>query len=260
MRSYSVAYNLSNYFMFNVNNNKNFISKELKCLKIEMRNKVRSIVSMETKESIQSLEKIREHTSANEIIRIENALRAISFGNERIIPELFPASPQVKESYFRLKSIDINKSLELIELYIKNNYQKLLSLIENLEELNLKILNLDFIKADECISEINKEFGCSHLLIRKSALLQSLDIDNEMLEASSSLLRGKGIAANNVIINSIVQSYQEKQDYLALKKSVLNIPDKGKYNRYTRDITRFIFHPHSIDACDFNSMLQSCLQ
>jgi len=255
-----VAYNLSNYFMFNVNNNKNFISKELKCLKIEMRNKVRSIVSMETKESIQSLEKIREHTSANEIIRIENALRAISFGNERIIPELFPASPQVKESYFRLKSIDINKSLELIELYIKNNYQKLLSLIENLEELNLKILKLDFIKADECISEINKEFGCSHLLIRKSALLQSLDIDNEMLEASSSLLRGKGIATNNVIINSIVQSYQEKQDYLALKKSVLNIPDKGKYNRYTRDITRFIFHPHSIDACDFNSMLQSCLQ
>ncbi|MEN4892217.1 hypothetical protein [Erwinia billingiae] len=255
-----MAYNLSNYFALNVNNNKNLIRKELKYLKIETRNKVRSIVSMEAKESIKSLEKIREHTSANEIIRIENAVRAISFSNECIIPELFPMLPQVKEAFFRLKSIDINKNLELIEINVRNNHSRLACLIKKIGELNSKILSRDFIKADECISEIKKEFGCSHLLIRKCALLQSLDIDNEMLEASSSLLRGKGITTNNVIVNSIVQCYQEKQDYLALKKSVLNISDKGKYNRYTRDITRFIFHPHSIDPYDFNSILQSCLQ
>lgn len=253
-----MAYNLSNYFTLNVN--KTLISKEMKCLKIEMRNKVRSIVSMETKERIQSLEKIREHTPANEIIRIENALRAISSNNECIIPELFPMSQQVKESYFRLKGIDIEKNLELIEINVRNNHRKLTCLIKKIKELNEKILSSDFIKADECISEIKKEFGYSHLLLRKSALIQSLDVDNEILEASSSLLRGEGITTNNVIINSIVQCYQEKQDYLALKKSVLNIADKGKYNRYTRDITRFIFHPHSVDNNDFNSVLQSCLQ
>lgn len=253
-------YNLSNYFSFNATSNKQLLSSELKCLKLELRNKIRSLVSMESKESIQALEKIRESASANEIIRIENALRAISFGNDCIIPELFPTLPQVKESFVRFKSIDINKHLDIIEINVKNNYKKLNGLIVKFSELNNYIISRNYIKADAKISEINNEFGCSHFLIRKCALLQSLDKDNESLVASSSILRGQGITTNNVIVNSVVQCYQERQDYLALKKSVLNINDKGKYNKYSRDITRFIFHPHAIDSLDFNSMLQSCLQ
>lgn len=253
-------YNLSNYFKFNVNSNKQLLSNELKCLKLELRNKIRSLVSMEPKERIQALEKIRGYTSANEIVRIENALRAISFGNECIIPELFPLLPQVKESFVRLDSIDVNKNIDIIEIHVKNNFDKLIDLVLKLRDLNLNIINRDFIRADKVISDIRSEFGCSHLLIRKCALLQSLDIDNETLVASSSLLREQGITTNNVIVNSVVQCYQERQDYLALKKSVLNITDKGKYNKYTRDITRFIFHPHALDVFDFNSMLQSCLQ
>lgn len=253
-------YNLSNYFTFNANSNKQLLSNELKYLKLELRNKIRSLVSMESKESIQALEKIRKSSSANEIIRIENVLRAISFGNECIIPQLFPSSPQVKESFVRLDNIDINKHLEIVDLHIKNNINKLIEFTYLLSELNRSLVSREFIKADEIISVIKDEFGCSHLLIRKCALLQSLEIENENLSASSSLLRGQGIATNNVIINSVIQCYQERQDYLVLKKSVLNINDKGKYNKYTRDITRFIFHPNALDIDDFNSMLQSCLQ
>lgn len=251
---------LKSYFKLNVNTNDKILSNELKCLKLGLRNKIRSLVSMESRDSILALEKIKRTNTANEISRIENVLRRISYGNECIIPQLFPLSPQVTESFLRLEPTDIQKHLDIIEINVKGNLDKLVEFTEALKKLNAGILGKDFLYADNLIGEIFSKFGYSHLLLRKAVLIQSIAGDIESLTSSSALIRGQGISVNNVIVNSIVQCYQEKQDYLVLKKSVLNINDKGKYNQFTRDITRFIFHPCAINQDDFNSMIQSCLQ
>lgn len=166
----------------------------------------------------------------------------------------------MKEAYLRLKPLQLEKSLEITEINVRNNYNQLIKLINALGELNKNILMGNNNKADKILGDICEKFGYSHLALRKAALLQSFEDENESLIFSSALIRNPDISNNNVIVNSVFQCYQERQDYLILKKSVLNINNKGKFNNYTRDITRFLFYPHTFSQDDFISMLQSCLQ
>ncbi|MED5777889.1 hypothetical protein VZ146_20630 [Enterobacter hormaechei] len=254
-----LTYKLSDFFTVNSENNQKILSDELKFLKLDLRNKIRSLVSMDSKDSVVALEKIRETSTPNEIIRIENVLRAISYGKECIVPQLFPTLLQIKEAYLRLKPLQLEKSLEIIELNSRNNYNQLVKLIDAFGEINRNILMGNNNKADQILGDTCRKYGYSHLALRKAALLQSFD-ENESLSFSSAMIRNPDISNNNVIVNSVFQCYQERQDYLVLKKSVLNINNKGKFNNYTRDITRFIFLPHTVSQDDFISMLQSCLQ
>ncbi|HCT7633330.1 TPA: hypothetical protein OT818_004427, partial [Citrobacter koseri] len=160
------------------------------------------------------MKKIREISTPNEIIRIENVLRAISYGKECIVPQLFPTSLQMKEAYLRLKPLQLEKSLEITEINVRNNYNQLIKLINALGELNKNILMGNNNKADKILGDICEKFGYSHLALRKAALLQSFEDENESLIFSSALIRNPDISNNNVIVNSVFQCYQERQDYL----------------------------------------------
>jgi hypothetical protein len=66
--------------------------------------------------------------------------------------------------------------------------------------------------------------------------------------------------SKNVITSSLLQCYQEEQDFLSMKRSIMSLRDKGLSNKYTRDITRISFHQHAKDNEDLCEMIQSNLQ
>ncbi|HBC5385548.1 TPA: hypothetical protein OPR05_000118 [Citrobacter koseri] len=52
-----LTYKLSNFFTVNSERNQNILSDELKYLKLDLRNKIRSLVSMDSEDSVLALEK-----------------------------------------------------------------------------------------------------------------------------------------------------------------------------------------------------------
>ncbi|WP_318386573.1 hypothetical protein [Enterobacter sp.] len=253
-------FELTKYFKNINSDNGRLFYDELKSIKIDNRNKIRALVSMNVKERVLAMEKLREINDANELSRIENVIRTIEYSSTSLIPELFPKDPQTKENYNRLEELSLKKQLAILEIHIRHNFSKLTSFFQQLKVLNTQIIQKEFMSADESIHQIYESVGYSHILLRKAALLQSLSGSEDNLNYTSAFLKNSGIGTNNLIVNSVMQCYQTKQDYLILKRSLLNLNDKGKSNQFTRDMTRYAFHPFSTDSEDLKSLLHSSFQ
>ena len=253
-------FELTKYFKNINSDNENLSCIELKSLRIDNRNKIRALVRMSVRDRVLAMEKLREINDSSELSRIENVIRSIHYGSITLIPELFPKTPQTKENYSRLEELSLSKQLAMLEIYINHNFNKLALFFQKLKALNNQIIQKDFVSADESIHQIHESTGYSHLLLRKAVLLQSLSGNESTLNFTTTFLKSCGVGTNNLIVNSLLQCYQTKQDYLILKKSLLNLNDKGKLNQYTRDMTRYAFHPISINEDDLKSQLYSSFQ
>lgn len=204
----------------------------------------------------------RENASPREIYYAQTALAETPYHTFKVA-EIFPGTPQVKENYHRLALLDLTKQAAILEIYAKNNLSKLLSLCNKVSHLNALAISGDYERADKAIAKIEKEFGYSHLLLRKACWIKSETTEKMLLPAIDALLLKNGIGEKNVITTSIVNCFSETQDYLALRKSMLAIAPKGingVRNQFTRDIVRQIFHPHANNTNDFCILLQSLMQ
>lgn len=236
------------------------INHDLRNLSLSTRNKLRAILSLETKKSIPLVERLREYKGAPEVAKIEKVLRNNYIGNSELIPLLFPVEYQTRENYHRLELIEIEKQLEIIDICILDNRKKINETFEIIKEVNDSVFNKDFKNADKKIRIIWNISGYSHFLLRKCCLIDSLCKVESDKGFTSGMIKSASIGTNNLIVNCLIQCYQEKQDFFALKKSVLNIPDKGKRNQFTRDLTRIAFSPYSVNIQDFRTQLQSNYQ
>lgn len=233
---------------------------ELKYLNIETRNKVRAIIASEGKYAIRLINKLRKERNSHEIVKIEKALRLQLISGKAIVPQDFPQKPQTSENYIRLSTLTIEKYLKFIERICQENAKILDEFFELSLNLNKNIIKRDFKVSDDYIGRILKSCGYSHYLLRKAALLKAVNTDGIELPCVDNLFSEAGLGSNNTIASSVLQSFQEEQDFLIMKRSIMSIRDKGSLNRFTRDLTRIPFHPHARDEDDLCEMLQSNLQ
>lgn len=232
--------------------------KELKKLKKETRNKVRAILSSDEIKSTHLLNRLRKQIHPLEIIQVEKSI-AEAIGENTFIPEHFPTTPQTSENYKRICSIEIEKSITLIDKLVSDNFGKIKNFFEDIKELNKLIVRKEFEYADILIGKIFKEYGYSHFILRKSVLLINLK-GNEYTNNSNMILRKSGVDKNRIIISSLLHCFQEDYDHLSMKRSIMSIANKGDSNRFTRDIIRTPFHPHAVNNSDLEELLQSSLQ
>jgi hypothetical protein len=234
------------------------LSTGLDKLNVRDRNKVRSILALrEEDKAFGLLNKLREKLSWQEILQIERALR--KSGSRVELPPLFPQEPQTEERFSRLRTLPVNAQLEILNALLAEHHEVLRAVCERLRELNRCIVGRRIPLADEFIRAISLEFGYSHLVLRKAALVKSF-CKGEATPAVDQMLEAAGLERNNVICASLVHCYQVEPDYLTLKRSILNLADRGASNRFTRDISRLPFHPHAKDENDFADLLQSATQ
>jgi len=175
-----------------------------------------------------------------------------------VLPSHFPKEPQTKEDYLRLCVLPLNKQLSLLNAAAKGHQSNLENHLNSILALNKNILKQNFMGADELLGEIYERFGYSHLLLRKAVLIKNLSAEESDLKNTISFIERCGLNRN--VVSSIIHCYQEEQDYLSIKRSIMGTTDYGDENRFTRDVLRIAFHPLSIDENDLSEQLLSCMQ
>lgn len=215
------------------------VSSELKKLRIRTRNQVRAILVSSADDSVRLINRLRERSPAKELLQIDRVLRAQQKMEDKLsIPELFPTSPQTKENYHRLAPISIAKHLEIIDDLVLENQSKLQDFINWCFAIGSCISQGDIRGADQAIEGTINSLGYSHLLLRKAALIRALNSTEASLPCVDQLLSDAGLGSKNVIASSLLQCYQEEQDFLSLKRSIMSLRNRGVSNKYTRDIAR----------------------
>jgi len=235
-------------------------TNQLKKLSLGIRNHVRAIMVADEKNSIRLLDKLRAQVSPKDIIKIERVVQEYSFSNESILPSSFPKEPQTQENYNRLKNMGLQKELQIIEVLVEESKARLDKVIALLHELNKAILGKDMHSGGMLLEKFKDENGLSHLLIRKSVLIRILNNSETSIPSVENILRHSGLERNNIFLSSLLHCYNEAQDFLSLKKSMLNLPKRGISNKFTRDICRIPFHPLAKNDDDLAEFLQSCRQ
>jgi hypothetical protein len=236
------------------------IYPELKKLDIRARNQVRAIVASEAKDGVRILNSLRHKRSVQELIRINVVLDAFGSVSSLTIPQLFPSHPETEENYRRLEPLPLAKQLALLDALCKAHAEKLGKAVDLLRQINIAILKKDCVLASSLIGIAYQAVGASHLLLRKAALVSVQKQDGEELSGVDLLLEDAGIRSNNLVSSSLINCFQDGQDFLSMKKSMLNLPNKGELNKFTRDILRLAFHPHARDTEDFCELLHSSSQ
>ena len=232
----------------------------LKTLNIRTRNQVRAILNNDGSKAVALMNLLRKKKGIRELTKIEKVIRAQAARQGNFIPELFPSEVQTSESYFRLAPLGVAKQLEMIELYVFEHLSRLQELIELSNEVSRCVLSKDFSAASIALGKGVSQYGNSHLLLRKAALINTLNSKNDNTEDIDKLFECAGAGNNNLIVSSLFNCYQDEHDILNIKRSILGLPSKGARNRFTRDIARIPFHPHAKDSEDLCAMLQSSLQ
>lgn len=234
--------------------------ESLKKLNKENRNQLRAALESGEGKSIRLLNKIRKEKTATEIYLMENVLRAYKSPTSTELSEPFPTKAQTRENYYRLDPVPFEKSLGIASLFIKEHQAKAKEYFQRINKINLLIIQKNFLDASIELKEIYQDLGYSHLLLRKVVLIKSLYQDEKGLDHIESLLKEFGLDRNNTVISSIVHAFKEEQDYLIIKRSVMSRPDRGKVNKFSRDISRLPFHPFAKDTEDLSELIQSCTQ
>jgi hypothetical protein len=236
-------------------------SRELKKLRLDVRNKVRTINASDNDNDngIKVLNSLRVSCSVGELLQIEKTLRLMSEDNS-VLPEHFPSEPQTRENFVRLCPLPIDKLLAILNNLVKHNSVTLLKSVKKLKSLNNAVLQKNFISADKLLGSIIECSGYSHLILRKAVLISNLKEENQVLTNTDRLLELAGIGYNNGFVSSLMHCFQEEQDFLNIKRSIMGTDDRGNWNRFTRDMLRISFHPHVKDNEEMSSFIQSNLQ
>ena len=233
------------------------VLKELKKLKVSTRNKVRALSSAKDKESVKIFNGIRKKGSVQEIVQSEITIRAILKDNS-VIPETFPIETQTKDNYLRVATLKLSKQLAILDCLVGREYEKLSGFLNDLSELNSSIILGRSVDADNIFKKIIDDYGYSHLLLRKSVLFRSAnETRSEIIEG---FLEDCGLRDNNNIVTSLIHCYKESQDFLGMKRSILNNRNNEEWNKYSKDILRIAFHPHAKNKSELSSLILSCLQ
>ena len=233
---------------------------DIRKLQHRTRNQVRAMLSGESGVSFKLLNSLRKSKSVNEILQIEKVIRGRSKEPGEMIPELFPSKIQTRENYIRLCALPPSKQVEQIErltrehLGILNDF-KILACY-----LNDRILSKDFDAADEALGLILETTGSSNFILRKAALIHTESFNGKTLKSVDLILEQAGLGASNLIASSLINSFKEEQEILSLKRSIMNLANRGPRNKYTRDIARIPLHPHARDLSDLGELIQSSLQ
>ncbi|MBN1079662.1 hypothetical protein JNO13_01845 [Pseudomonas sp. 1079] len=232
----------------------------LKTLDLRTRNQVRAILSDDGSNGISLINLLRRKKNGRELVKIEKVLRVQHQGIHNVLPELFPQKIQTSEAYHRLSEIDLDVHIDMLEYLCSERMEALTNLAKMAGNIGRLTLTKCISEASELIGELILHYGNSHFALRKAALIHTLNTEGSLTPEVDELIEEAGAGSNNVIVSSLLNCYQDEQDILNIKRSILGLPNKGIRNRFTRDIARLPFHPHAKNRLDLAELVQSSLQ
>lgn len=230
-------------------------------LSLNTKNRIRGILALKPDEAIEPLNKLREEKNVAELLQIERVLRLNPLRQAAVLPLDFPSKANITEEFHRLKALPFEKELQLLEGFAKEHYQKLIEFFYLASSASRSILRHCSSDASIELADLYQKFGYSHFLFRKAFALRSkVEYPSTHIPQIEQILLSAGLDSNNIVLSSLLHCFNEEQDYLSFKRSILNIPQRGNSNRFTRDICRIPFHPCARDEADLSELLYSSRQ
>lgn len=226
---------------------------ELKRLDKKTRNKLRAILSISEVNAIPSLSNLRGTLGKDQSNALDVILNSPTQLRAGRTSTPFPKNPPFVDTLQPQRVLKLNEMLNVIEVSVVNHKERLVRLAEQLHDIDQLYAQRN-VKAclDGIISVIHSE-GWSHALLRRIILIRENLPKGTVDDQIEKLVSQSGI--KNVAVASLINAYSLDQNILTIKRSILNIADRGSINRYTRAICRLSVQPFATSINDLSNFL-----
>lgn len=233
--------------------------QELKRLDKKTRNKVRAIISSDSANAIGSLTKLRGTLGKAQSDALDAVINGLRHEKAVHASNPFPKKPPFIDTVQPHNDADLDTLLSLIEVRTTVHKARLLRVANALEQIDDAYAAGDFKLSRQRIVDVIERDGWSHALLRRIVLIRENLPEGKEDEELEQLIRRANLKA--VIATSLVHTYALDQSFLTIKRSILNMPNKGPINRYSRTICKLAVQPFcrsKEDLCAFLSEVAKC--
>lgn len=232
--------------------------EKIKRFDIKTRNQLRAILSDDEKNAIPRLAKLSTRFGESKNRTLDEIINSAVLTKAVKKPIPFPKTPQFHDILQANIQAGLGNILASLETSIVKHSTRL-------ERLACSLGDIDELyacqKIDECLTKIIhtiEEDGWSHVLLRKIVLIRENIGQNSAIEKIEELINEAGI--KGVVVSSLIHAYSPEQSILMSKRSVLNMPDRGIINRYSRTLSKLSVHPFATSCEDLADYLKEAIK
>lgn len=227
--------------------------EELKRLDKKTRNKLRAILSNGDTNAIGSLLQLRGKLGKDQSDALEGILSSPALVKAVRTSTLFPKVPPFVDTLQAHREMGLEEMLSSIEVSIVTHKERLIRLANSLHKIDALYAAGDSAASRDCIVETLETDGWSHALLRRIILIRENLAKDSVDDKIEVLVQQAGI--KNVAVTSMIHAYSREQNILTVKRSILNLADRGAINRYTRTISKITVQPFAASTLDLANFL-----
>ena len=232
--------------------------EELKRLDKRTRNRLRAILSGDAG-AMHSLSELRRTLGKAQSEALDAVINSLKHEKAVQPSTPFPKLPQFSDVVRPQREVNLDTLLTIIEASVSGHRPRLERLAQSLKTIDEGYANRD---RDACLSLISQAIakdGWSHAILRRIVLIRENLPEEEVNEKVEAFMAQADLSM--VAVSALVHSYSLEQSFLTIKRSILNLADRGTINRYSRAIARLPVQPfaHSRrDLAAFLSEVERC--
>lgn len=226
---------------------------ELKRLDKKTRNRLRAILSGGGSNAMGSLATLRSTLGKDQSEALDAILNGLRYEKAVQGSTPFPKRPPFVDTVQPEREIHLDALLRIIESGVVAHRSRLLLSGRSLQKIDLAYANQDIKSCSRLVVAAIESDGWSHALLRRIVLIRENLIGEEEDDKIEDLVQQAGLGL--VAVASLVHSYSHDQSFLTIKRSILNLADRGAINRYSRAIARLSVQPFARSKEDLSAFL-----
>lgn len=231
----------------------------LKRLDKKSRNKLRAILSNGDINAIDGLAQLRGKLGRGGLDALEVVLNSSAPVKALRKAAPFPKKPPFIDTLHSRRAVDLEELLRNIESCSVEFRERLLRIAKSLHEIDEAYAAGDIESCQQRISTSIAMDGWSHAILRRIVLIrENQPAENEDVEIENLVQEAN---LKSVVVSSLVHLYSRDKNYLTIKRSILNLADRGTINRYSRSISRLAVQPFARtkeELAAFLSEVENC--
>jgi hypothetical protein len=226
-------------------------SEALKRLDKKSRNKLRAILSNGESNAIISLGQLRAKLGKDQLDALEVILNSSALLKAVRMSAPFSKKPPFTDTLQTYRGGGLEELLSIIENRAIEFRERLIRVAKSLHEIDEAYAASDIESCRQLICASIALDGWSHAILRRIVLIRENGPEGD--EKIEELVQQADIKA--VTVSSLIHLYSRDQNYLTIKRSILNLADRGTINRYSRTISRLPVQPFARNKEDLTAFL-----
>jgi len=225
----------------------------MKRLDKKSRNKLRAILSNGDTNAINSIAQLRTKLGKDQLAALEVILNSSTLLKAVRISTPFPKKPSFIDCLQSHREVALEELLSIIEKRAIEFRERLIHIAQSFHQIDTAYAASDIKSCQQLICASIELGGWSHAILRRIILIRENSPEGEEDEKIEELVRQADI--KSVTVSSLIHLYSRDQNHLTIKRSILNLADRGTINRYSRTISRLPVQPFARNKEDLTAFL-----